>query len=665
MSTVAAIDWQAANRQYLLAALAEVREALARHVEELQRDAPEQERVERLGQQTLPEMADAMPAPPAIETLCEIFGLSSFERAVLLLAAGMELDSTFASLCGLAQGDAQRAYPTFSLALAAFPESHWSALSPAGPLRYWRFIEADKAETLTSSPLRLDERVLHYLAGVHHLDERLKGLIEPLPATDDLAPSQHRLSERLVAMGSRATDGAALPAMQLCGPDLAAKQAIAAAACAEMSLDLSRMSAHVIPANAAELDALMRLWGREAALNNSALFLDCHESDPAHEHVIDRLIEGLDGLLIIASRERRTALRRPLLTIDVHNPTTDEQRTLWQNALDSTAAVVNGTVETLVAQFDLNVPAIRAACARALGDLATNEHTPLPDKLDAALWASCRVEARPRMSNLVQRLRPVARWDDLVLPAAQKQILPEIAVHVRQRYRVYETWGFAAASARGLGVSALFTGASGTGKTMAAEVLANELQLDLYRIDLSQVVSKYIGETEKNLGRVFDAAEAGGAILLFDEADALFGKRTEIKDSHDRYANIEISYLLQRMEDYRGLAILTTNLKDALDTAFLRRIRFIVRFPFPDVTERAEIWRRIFPPDTPTEGLDVNKLAQLNVAGGNIRNIALLAAFSAADAGERVRMAHLLRATRVEYSKLEKSLAGAETSGWV
>jgi SpoVK/Ycf46/Vps4 family AAA+-type ATPase len=199
---------------------------------------------------------------------------------------------------------------------------------------------------------------------------------------------------------------------------------------------------------------------------------------------------------------------------------------------------------------------------------------------------------------------------------------------------------------------------------MAAEVLARELRLDLYRIDLSQVVSKYIGETEKNLRRVFDAAEGGGAILLFDEADALFGKRSEVKDSHDRYANIEVSYLLQRMEAYRGLAILTTNVKNALDPAFLRRLRFVVSFPFPDAAQREEIWRRVFPSRTPTEGLEAARLARLNVAGGNIRNIALQAAFLAAGAGEPVRMPHVLCAARGEYAKLEKTLTEAEIGGW-
>ena len=236
-------------------------------------------------------------------------------------------------------------------------------------------------------------------------------------------------------------------------------------------------------------------------------------------------------------------------------------------------------------------------------------------------------------------------------------------MHVRQRSRVYGAWGFAARGSRGLGITALFAGASGTGKTMAAEVIARELRLDLYRIDLSQVVNKYIGETEKNLRRVFDAAEEGGAILLFDEADALFGKRTEVKDSHDRHANIEVSYLLQRMECYRGLAILTTNKRDDLDTAFLRRIRFVVPFPFPDAPHRGEIWRRIFPGETPRDGLDYDVLSRINVAGGNIRNIALHAAFHAAESGEPVRMAHIRRAAATEFAKLERSWSGDTLTG--
>jgi SpoVK/Ycf46/Vps4 family AAA+-type ATPase len=234
---------------------------------------------------------------------------------------------------------------------------------------------------------------------------------------------------------------------------------------------------------------------------------------------------------------------------------------------------------------------------------------------------------------------------------------------MRRRAVVNDRWGFAAKHATGLGLSALFAGASGTGKTMAAGILAGELNLDLYKVDLASVVSKYIGETEKNLQAIFDGAERSGAILLFDEADALFGKRSEVRDSHDRYANLEISYLLQKMEAYRGVAILTTNMQHALDPAFTRRIRFIVQFPFPDAAARAGIWRGIFPAATPTAELDFEQLAQLNVSGGVIRNIATHAAFLAADESGRVEGRHILAAARTEYAKMDRPLTPAETRG--
>src|SRR2546421_3465174 len=243
---------------------------------------------------------------------------------------------------------------------------------------------------------------------------------------------------------------------------------------------------------------------------------------------------------------------------------------------------------------------------------------PLADQL----WDACRMSARPHLDMLAQRLEPKVTWDDLVLPPEETAILHQLADQVYQRSKVYEEWGFADKMNRGLGINALFAGESGTGKTMAAEVIANALHLYLYRIDLSAVVSKYIGETEKNLRRLFDAAEDGGAILFFDEADALFGKRSEVKDSHDRYANIEINYLLQRMEAYRGLAILATNMKSALDTAFMRRLRFVCTFPFPAVAQRKAIWQKMFPPAMPREELDFDRLARFNVTGGENPNIA-------------------------------------------
>jgi SpoVK/Ycf46/Vps4 family AAA+-type ATPase len=367
--------------------------------------------------------------------------------------------------------------------------------------------------------------------------------------------------------------------------------------------------------------------------------------------------------MIVLSREpsHEPSRRRPAVVVEVSRPTSDEQRQLWHTALGEHAPRLNGQVDAITGQFDLAIPAIQAASIEAIGRLRSAPDSDVGD----LVWQACRIQARPGLDNLAQRLDPGATWDDLILPEPQCELLRELAAQVRQRHVVYQRWGFGEAVRRGLGISALFAGPSGTGKTMAAEVLANELQLDLYRIDLSAVVSKYIGETEKNLRRVFDAAESGGAILLFDEADALFGKRSEVKDSHDRYANIEVGYLLQRMEAYSGLAILTTNLKGALDTAFMRRLRFVVHFPFPDVEQRAALWRRAFPSRAPTDELDVDKLARLTVSGGNIRSIVLNAAFLAADHQEPLQMRHLLRAAQVEYAKLEKSMLGAEIDGWL
>ncbi|NJD75634.1 MAG: ATP-binding protein [Candidatus Methanoperedens sp.] len=651
-------NWHEANKIYLMAELAIVRESLE------SRNGTSQDRPEksRIVQENLEKSSSAMPAPPAIDTLCAIFGLSRFERNVLLLCAGMELDSSFASLC--AQGDPKRAFPTFSLALAALPEPHWSAITPVSPLRRFRLIEIGPGDTITQSPLRIDERVLHYLAGVQYLDERLADMVKPLEGAATDMESRREIAQRVARTWQQSAGTSSLPVVQLCGDDASASRAIAATACGLLGMRVNVISASAVPTAPGEMDAFIKLCEREAALGCIALLLDCNETgDAAQEKVISRLIEGIRSALIVTCRDRRPAGRRSMIIFDIPGLTSGEQCEIWKSELGILAQGLNGQVEELVSQFNLSDRAIHNACAQVKGQDGRGSKN--PDETGNALREVCLTQVRPQMENLAQRIKPVAKWDDLVLPEKQSQILREMAAQVRHRTKVYEKWGFAKKESRGMGISALFVGESGTGKTMAAEVLANELRLDLYRIDLSQVVSKYIGETEKNLRRVFDAAEEGGGILLFDEADALFGKRSEVRDSHDRYANIEVSYLLARMEAYRGLAILTTNMKNALDPAFLRRIRFIVRFPFPDTSQRIEIWSRIFPEKKFTEGLDVKKLAQLNVAGGNIRNIALNAAFLAADGDEPVRMSHILRAARNECAKLEKSLSEAEIGGWV
>jgi len=653
MTRTVASSWYERNQQYLMRAVHAVSDALRRHGSQ-EGDGPTSERVEES-----PDGLDFDP-PPAIEQLCTAFGLSSFERNVLLLCAGTELDTKLAATVASAQKPSRGA-PTFGLALAALGNAHWSALAPSGPLRKWRLIEVGTAETLTGSPLRIDERVLHFLAGVPHMDERLRGLVEHVPVTAVLSQSLRSQADSMVRALTEHHD-ASPPVIQLCGEEMDSKRALAASACAHLNIALYSMSAIHVPNHAAELDAFIRLWQREAVLGGCALLIEDLDGTPgdsaAREMAVKSLLDRIQTLVFVGTRSVGRALQRSTLVFDVRQPTKIEQKSLWLDSLGNRAAKLNGKLDAIGAQFDLDANSIQTACAVALREEA--EHC----ELDVALWDACRAQARSKVDDLAQHIASSAAWDDIVLPQPQLRVLQEIAVHVRQRHKVYEQWGFGQKGSRGLGISALFAGPSGTGKTLAAEVLANELRLDLYRIDLSQVVSKYIGETEKNLRRVFDAAERGSGILLFDEADALFGKRSEVKDSHDRYANVEVSYLLQRMESYGGLAILTTNMQSALDQAFLRRLRFVVQFPFPDAAQRAEIWRRVFPKKTPTESLDYSRLSRLQVSGGNIQTMAMNAAFLAAEAQHPVRMEHLLQAARGEYAKAERSLNEAEIGGW-
>ena len=337
------------------------------------------------------------------------------------------------------------------------------------------------------------------------------------------------------------------------------------------------------------------------------------------------------------------------ISIEVARPTEAEQHSAWDESLGNPVESVSAQ---LAAQFNLSATAISETSKAVLKEHSSNS-VHLFDKL----WDACLVVTRPRLDTLAQRLAPMATWEDIVLPEDRMGLLRKISGQVRQRYTVYDKWGFRKRMNRGLGIVALFAGESGTGKTMAAEVIANELNLNLYRIDLSAVVSKYIGETEKNLRRLFDAAEDGGAILFFDEADALFGKRSQVRDSHDRYANIEINYLLQRLEAYRGLAILATNMKGALDKGFVRRLRFIVNFPFPELEDRKLMWKKIFPPETPLGDLDYDRLAKFRLAGGSIHNGALNAAFLAAEAATMVTMPLILDAIRTELLKSDRLLS--------
>jgi len=524
--------------------------------------------------------ADAPRDDTAVATLVRRFGLTAFERDVLLLCAGVELDARFAEL-----------RPTFGLALSTIPSAHWSAVTPRAPLRAWHLIE-HTGPGITAGVIRIDERILHFLAGVNELDDRLRGLAEPMSSLAETFASDAIVNETVAHLRADVPRS-----VQISGGDADVRRHIATNAASALGAVAIRIRADDIPVNVAERSAIARLVARETMLANVLPVLDAGAtSEPARIATIGAFLEDLGVACVIT--------------------TADPIRTL-------------------------------------------------PNDVAGVVVASTsRMAARPRLDALAQRIEPKATWDDLVLPEGQVRSLRDLAMHVRQRGRVYDDWGFADKSARGLGISALFAGSSGTGKTMAAEVLARELSMDLYRVDLARIVSKYIGETEKNLDAVFSAAEHSDVVLLFDEADALFGKRTEVRDSHDRYANVEISYLLQRMESFQGLAILTTNMKQSLDPAFLRRLRFVVQFPFPQAEHRAEIWKGVFPLRTPIESLDFSRLSQLNLSGGNIRNVALGGAFLAADREERVSMSHLAEAARSEYAKLERPLSDAEARGW-
>ncbi|MGW7366508.1 ATP-binding protein, partial [Streptomyces sp. NPDC054841] len=598
--------------------------------------------------------------PATLDALVACFGLTPFERDVVLLAAAAELDPTTGSRCAAACGDPERAHPTFSLALAALADAHWSALTPVAPLRRWRLVELDDETRLTTSRLRLDERILHFLVGSPYLDARLHGLLRRTSVPDTL-PSSYDLAASRVAAGWTGAGRSAPLRVELVGGDLRSRADIAAAAARRSGLGLYSMAAEDVPTDPAERDRLARLWQREAILLPAALLVEVGDLEREQAAATDAFLESAAVPLVVSSPDPRQTARQRGERVTVPALDTDEQLGVWADAFEDVPEVSEEDLRDLVAQFSLPPHLIRCAGAAVVRDL------PDENELDATglAWKAGLTEARMGMDELGRRIEPQASWGDLVLAERQLKILREIVAHVRQRSTVYQEWGFAATLRRGLGVTALFAGGSGTGKTLAAEVMARELGLDLFIIDLSQVVSKYIGETEKNLRKVFDAAERGGALLLFDEADALFGKRSEVKDSHDRYANLEVSYLLMRMEAYRGLAILTTNMKQALDTAFMRRIRFVVDFPFPGESERAEIWRRVLPAQAPMKGVDPELLARLTVAGGSIRNIALSGAFLAAEEGDRLQMRHMLEAARTEYLKLDRSLTPSEVHGWV
>lgn len=573
----------------------------------------------------------AVAARSRLDQLVEAFRLSAFERSVLLLAGGPELVGAVATELQQRTGIPVL---TFGTALALLPGGHWSALAPGAPLRRWELVTLEDPRTPANSPLLVDERVLNHLVGVDGLDDRIEHLARRSPPVAALPAAWEGTTYELAVAWTAGTV-AVRGRQDSC-------RAVVSRAAQSLGMALFEVSGADLPSDAAELARALRLLERESRIDGHAWLLDLDGVDPTIATRIARSCSECTGHFALTVGDHALPPGSGWTSVVVPPLDISGRAELLTRALLREGAPTDG-VTAAAGVFDLTVDQVTAVAADVSGG--------------QPLWISCRRRSRVA-SSLARTMTARASWDDLVLPPGQLAQLHMLVAAVRHRSVVLDDWGFADRTRRGLGTTALFTGASGTGKTLAAEVVAHDLKLDLLHVDLSQAVSKYIGDTEKNLRQVFDAAEQGSAVLLFDEADTLFGKRSEVKDSHDRYANLEVGYLLQRMEEFRGLAILTTNARGALDQAFLRRLHAVVSFPYPDGVARARLWRSAFPPGAPTSTLDVDAIAQVDVPGGTIAAAALTAAYLAAARGSEVTTDLVREALGWELAKTGRTVAG-------
>jgi len=610
-----------------------------------------------------------------LEKLRIALELSPFEIEALVIAVAPELDSRYERLYAYAQNDVTKKRPAVDLVLkllcAGLDErvAAQGALAARAPLVGEQLVRlvADPHElepTFLSHFLAVDRRIVDLLLGKNDTDQRLMAFTRRCRTAprrlDDLGlPSDLEDSLRRFA----AVDGAVVFAML--GADRTLKEAAAAAVCAMCDQELLVVDVPRLLNETGRIAETARLLRREAVLRDAAIYLDHFDVSVADDLSVPGKLSELEHGLAGASTRvflDGAALVQPsapwsdssVLAFDFPLPDFARRVDLWKEALAEDAALAREVdVTTLAGRFALGAGQIRGAARQARLRAGTRVDATLATR-DVA--AAAREQSTANLSRLAKKIEPIHRWSDIVLPPRPMEQLREVLASARYRHLVYGTWGFDAKLSLGKGLNVLFSGPSGTGKTMAAEILANELSLDLYKIDLSTVVSKYIGETEKGLSSIFREAETSNAILFFDEADALFGKRSDVKDAHDRYANIEVAYLLQRMDEYEGTVILATNLSENLDPAFARRMHHIVEFPLPDAAHRERIWCGVFPREAPlAEDVDLAFLArQFELTGGNIRNVALAAAFRAADEGAPIRMAHLIVATGRELEKTGK-----------
>jgi SpoVK/Ycf46/Vps4 family AAA+-type ATPase len=628
--------------------------------------------------------------------LAGAYGLSQFDLDALLIALAPELDLRYERLYAYLQDDVTRRRPSVDLVLnllcvsAAEKLERRSRFYAEAPLirRGLLHLLPDPNQLqppLLAHYLKLDDQIVRFLLGQESLDARLAPfcrIVEPVVSLDEL-PLDTEMKRALAALVSKARDGGQPLRLYFHGPCGAGKRHIAEALASEVGALLLIADLNHAPVET-DFERAVKLLFREAWFQDAILYFDGLDALRRDERVrqYQRLMAELAadfGVTILAGAQPYVPAPLPygqgsagVVSIRVGVPDLAARQKYWRAGLDETGVALDERdLAALADRFQLTPGQIAEAAAtahhhalwRATAQTTNGSfpETGARPSLDD-LFAAARAQGGHDLAALAMKIRPGYTWDDIVLPQDALAQLREICRRVAHRRRVLGDWGFGRKLSLGKGVNALFAGPSGTGKTMAAEIIANELGLDLYKVELSGVVSKWIGETEKNLDRIFSAAEHANAILFFDEADALFGKRSEVRDSHDRYANIEISYLLQKMEEYEGVAVLATNLRQNLDESFVRRLAFTIHFPFPDEADRRRIWAGIWPAETPlADGVEFDLLAhQFKLSGGNIKNIALAAAFLAAEDGGVVEMPHLLQATRREYQKLGKPLSVAE-----
>jgi AAA+ superfamily predicted ATPase len=666
-------DWFSENREYLIASIQYTKSLLA-IISSSKGEEDKARYAEDLGKLPIWPHSDSV---PALETVSQTFHLSKFERHILVLCAGAEIDGEISELCSRLYRNPNSKFPTFDIALRAFPEADWEAILPDSNLRRFQLVTIRNYDDipLITTPVRIQERILHYLLGFKSvMDSSLDYLVRPVQMTAPVPDSAKSRISEIVEVYTNCPNKTTLPVFHLWGPDGDSNLLVAQRVCEELGLGLWSIPGELLPSSKSlDEQTLSGLLSRECFLSGNALYIDGYDIDDSLKRAISRFAgRCLVPLLFLGARQPWSGLfssDKPVLTLELKRPTKEDQRKMWKQCFEHglrDAGIRShyvSEVDRIVDRFNLD-PVSIDMIAKKVSLMQGKETDYDPLRLYTLLQSSTYRLARTRLGDLAEEIIPVARIDDITLPESRKAMIRAIALHFKHRRKVYDEWGFAKKSSRGLGIISLFSGESGTGKTMAAESIANELGADLYRIDLSMVASKYIGETEKNLRQIFDAAETKECILFFDEADALFGKRSEVKDSHDRYANLQVGYLLQRIESFDGVVILATNFKKSLDPAFMRRVRFIIDFPFPDEKSREEIWMRIFPENVPLATLDFKFLSRLSITGGSIRNIALNAAFLAAEDESPVSMGHIKRAAEEEYNKLGRGMSTAEIGNW-